>query len=69
MVWGYFWDQGRTSLYIIDRDFESKKYGYSAKFYLEVLETEIIAMFEYLDFGYQFIQNNTSIYTVRKIIK
>ena len=29
MVWGCFWDTGRTSLYIMDRDFESQKHGYS----------------------------------------
>jgi hypothetical protein len=30
MVWGAFWDTGRSNLYIMDRDFESAKYGYSA---------------------------------------
>jgi hypothetical protein len=38
IVWGAFWDTGRTSLYIIDRDFDSLKHGYSAASYLEVLE-------------------------------
>jgi hypothetical protein len=38
IVWAAFWDTGRTSLYIMDRDFESKKHGYSAASYLEVLE-------------------------------
>ena len=28
MVWGAFWDVGRSGCYIMDRDFESKKYGY-----------------------------------------
>jgi hypothetical protein len=41
MVWGCFWDLGRTSLYIMDRDFESPKHGYSAYSYLEVLEAEV----------------------------
>jgi hypothetical protein len=34
MVWGAFWDNGRSNLYIMDRDFESKKHGYSAESYL-----------------------------------
>jgi hypothetical protein len=52
MVWGCFWDLGRTSLYIMDRDFESTKYKYSAESYLEVLETKIALLFEQLDAGY-----------------
>ena len=38
MVWGMFWGSGRSSLHIMDRDFESKKYGYSANSYIEVLD-------------------------------
>jgi hypothetical protein len=41
MVLAVFWDTERTSLYIIDRDFESKKHGYSAASYLEVLEAQV----------------------------
>jgi hypothetical protein len=37
MVWACFWDRGRSDLYILDRDFESKKHGYSANSYLSVL--------------------------------
>jgi hypothetical protein len=34
-----FWGDGkRSELYIIDRDFEAKKYGYSANSYIEVLD-------------------------------
>lgn len=46
VVWGCFWDHGRTSLYIIDRDFESKKHGYSAESYLEVLDAQVKPMWE-----------------------
>ena len=38
MVWGCFWDHGRSDLYVMDRDFESKKHGYSARSYLQVLD-------------------------------
>jgi hypothetical protein len=67
MVWGAFWDLGRSNLYIMDRDFESAKYGYSAKSYLEILEAEVALIFELLDKGYEFMQDNTSIYYAGKI--
>jgi hypothetical protein len=41
MVWGYFWGDRRTSVYLMDRDFKSKKHGYSANSYIKVLDTEI----------------------------
>jgi hypothetical protein len=41
IVWGAFWDTGRTNLYIMDRDFAAKKHGYSANSYLEVLDGEL----------------------------
>ncbi|CAG8962255.1 hypothetical protein HYFRA_00005309 [Hymenoscyphus fraxineus] len=70
MVWGCFWDRGRSNLYIMDRDFESKKHGYSAESYLEVLEAEVAPMFEKLEQGgggYLFMQDNASIHTARKV--
>ena len=67
MVWGAFWDNGRSNLYIIDRDFESKKHGYSAESYLEVLNAEVGPIFEDLDAGYEFMQDNASIHTARKV--
>ena len=64
MVWGCFWDTGRTGLYLIDRDFESKKYGYSANSYLEVLDAMVApAITELNDPGYIFMQDNASIHT------
>ena len=38
IVWGIFWESERSSLYIIDRDFKFKKFGYSANLYIEVLD-------------------------------
>ena len=52
MVWGCFWDRGRTNLYIIDRDFESKKYRYSSKSYIEVLDAKVPPTYKTLDLGY-----------------
>jgi hypothetical protein len=55
MVWGAFWDTGRSGYYIMDRDFESTKHGYSANSYLEVCEVEVAPIFGYLDNRYLFI--------------
>lgn len=45
MVWGCFWGRngviGRSDLYVLDRDFESKKHGYSARSYLDVLDNQM----------------------------
>jgi hypothetical protein len=55
MVWGAFWDNGRSKLYIMDRDFESKKHRYSANSYLEVLDAELDPIWSELDDGYEFM--------------
>ena len=64
MVWACFWFvQGkirRSDLYILDRDFESKKHGYSARSYLEVLEDQMPKCWEP---GLIFMQDNASIHT------
>jgi hypothetical protein len=67
MVWGAFWDDGRSNLYLMDRDFESAKHGYSAESYLEVLDGEVAGIFENLDPGYEFMQDNASIHTAYKV--
>ena len=51
----------------MDRDFESKKHGYSAESYLEVLEAEVAPIFEDLEPGYEFMQGNASIHTAKKV--
>lgn len=70
MVWAAFWDNGRTKLYIMDRNFKSKKHRYSANSYLEVLDAGVDPAFE--SFGdeadaYRFMQDNASIHTARKV--
>jgi hypothetical protein len=67
IVWGYSWDLRRTSFYIINKDFESLKYMYSANSYLEVLEAEIWLVYQAIDLGYVFMQDNALIHTVKKI--
>ena len=63
MVQGAFQDVGRSNCYIIDRDFESKKHEYFARSYIEVLDAKVKLIFEELDEGYLFMQDNASIYT------
>ena len=69
MVWGCFWSKngviGRSDLYILDRDFEAKKHGYSARSYLEVLDDQLHRCWEP---GLVFMQDNASIHTA-KVVK
>jgi transposase len=64
MVWGCFWGDGRCDLYILDRDFESKKHGYSANSYIEVLDAEVAGHHRE---GLIFMQDNASIHTAHKV--
>ena len=64
MVWGAFWGFGnRIPLYIMDRDFESKKNRFSAISYIKLLDVYI----QYIDDDLCFIQDNASIYTTQKV--
>ncbi len=71
MVWGAFWDNGRSDCYIMDRDFDSKKHGYSAKSYIDVLNARVAHIFatfeEEGDYGYEFMQDNASIHTAHVV--
>ena len=42
MVWAAYWGDGRSDLYRLARDFESKKMGYSANSYLEILKDIVL---------------------------
>ena len=64
MVQGCFWGTGRTDLYILDRDFESKKHGYSANSYIEVLDAELAGHYQP---SLIFMQDNALIHTAHKV--
>jgi hypothetical protein len=51
----------------MDQDFESVKHRYLANSYLKVLDVEVEPIFERLDNGYLFIQDNASIHTAHNI--
>jgi transposase len=68
MVWACFWYEDgkiqRSELYIMDRDFESKKHGYSANSYLEVLENNLPFCWSP---GLVFMHDNASIHTAHAV--
>jgi hypothetical protein len=52
----------------MDRDFKSKKHGYSANSYLEVLDAMVaLAVEEINDPRYIFMQDNASIHTAHSV--
>ena len=63
MIWGAFWGSGRSDLYLLDRDFEWKKHGYSAAFYIQILNHNLADIWKS---ELVFMQNNASIHRVRK---
>jgi transposase len=64
MVWGCFWGNGRSELYVMDRDFESKKYGYSANSYIEVLDAQVAKHYRE---DLIFMQDNAPIHKAHKV--
>ena len=64
MVWGCFWGHGRSDLYILDRDFESKKHGYSAWSYIKVLNDQLKRCWQP---SLVFMQDNAAIHTARSV--
>ena len=63
MVWGAFWGSGRSDIYLLDRDFESKKHGYSATSYIKVLDHNLAGIWEP---GLLFMQDNAPIHKAKK---
>ncbi len=66
MVWACFWGGGQSDLFILNRDFESKKMGYSAKSYLEVIEDQLPRCWSP---GLTFMQDNAPIYKAKAVLK
>ena len=64
MVWAAFWGGGSSDLYPLERDFESKKNGYSANSYIDVLDQNLT---EFYEPGLIFMQDNAPIHTAHKV--
>ena len=70
MVWACFWKESgqikRSNLWILERDFESKKHGYSARSYIDVLDNNLPSCWQP---GLIFMQDNASIHTAHAVRK
>jgi hypothetical protein len=65
MVWGAFWGHGeRAPLFILKRDFEFKKHGYTVDSYIQVLENKLLDFYHY---ELIFIQDNAFIHTTIRV--
>ena len=64
MVWTAFWGGGVSDLYLLKRDWEVKKMGYSANSYIDVLDQNLV---EFYELSQIFMQNNAPIYTAKKV--
>ncbi len=60
MVQGCFQGSGRCDLYVLDCNFEAKKFGYMANSYIEVLDAELAGHYHE---ELIFMQDNAPIYT------
>ena len=67
MVWAaIFGNAERSKLVIMDRDFESKKNGYSAASYIATLEIGLLPITQNDERDFIFMQDNAPIHTARK---
>jgi transposase len=66
MAWAAIYGNVKSTLYFLERDFEAKKMGYSAKSYLKVLEDNV---FEVWKPGMTFMQDNAPIHTAKAVKK
>ena len=64
MVWACFWGLERSDLYALNPDLNSKRGGYSVKSYLELLEDNLLGVYES---GLIFMQDNVSIHTAENV--
>ena len=66
MVWATFWGDGRLDLYKLARDFALKKMGYSANSYLEILNDNLLGIWQP---GLIFMQDNAPIHKAKKVME
>jgi hypothetical protein len=70
MVWAAIWWWNgmvhKSELHILERDWESKKHGYSARSYIDVLDAQLPRIWEP---GMIFMQDNALIHTAKTVKK
>jgi hypothetical protein len=64
MVWSAIWVGERSDIVIMDRDEESKRGGYSANSYIQVLDAQILTIYKP---EIIFMQDNAPIHTTGKV--
>jgi len=64
MMWACFWESEQSNLYALERNFESKKNSYSARFYIHVLDDNLPGIYQ-LDLI--FMQDNAPIHTAKAV--
>lgn len=64
MVWACFWGLQRSDLYTLIRDPRAKRGGYSAEFYLQLLDDKLL---EFHISGLIFLQDNAPIHTAKQV--
>ena len=66
MVWAAFWGDDRSDLYKLARDFTAKKMGYSANSYMELLNDNLLGIWQP---GLIFMQDNAPIHKAKKVME
>ena len=64
IVWAAFWGGGVSNLYLLERDWEVKKMGYSTNSYINILKKNLTQFYQS---GQIFMQDNAPIYTTKKV--
>ena len=63
IIWAAFWGDGISELYPLEQDFKSKKMGYSANSYINVLDQNLVNFYEPSQI---FMQDNVPIHKAEK---
>lgn len=66
MIWAAIWGRGHSRINMLNRDPRCERNGYSAGSYIEILENNLITIWEP---GLEFMQDNAPIHTARLVKK
>lgn len=64
MIWGAIWYGGRSNVVICQGDSESKRQGFSANSYINILEDQLPLIYKP---GMRFMHDNSKIHTAKKV--